>query len=91
MDREPGERLDLYARIGRPANDRVNFIDRCGASEGSHMQSDRRGYCLEMIGKFVAQAMRNHGVPDPVDVPHFADVPGKPTIINKACQGHLKG
>ncbi len=55
------------------------------------MQSDRRGYCLEMIGKFVAQAMRNHGVPEPVDVPHFADVPGKPTIINKACQGHLKG
>ena len=52
MHSEPRERLDLYACIGRPTNDSVNFIDRCGASEASYMQSDSRRYCLEMMGEF---------------------------------------
>jgi hypothetical protein len=44
-----------------------------------------------MIGKFFVQASRNHLMPDTIDVPHFADVPGEPTIVNEAGQRGLEG
>src|SRR6266567_2941705 len=82
--------MDLYACVGRPANNSANFIDRRTARVGSYVQSDIRWDSLEMIGEFFVQAIDNHGVPDSVDAPHFADVPCKSTIINKASQGHLE-
>ena len=83
--------MDLYARVGRPANDSANFIDRRSARVSSYVQSDIRRDSLEMTGEFFVQAIDNHSVPDSVDASHFADVPCKSTIINKARQGQLEG
>jgi hypothetical protein len=75
LDREPRERVCLYAHIGSPANDSIYFIDRCAARESGYVQPDIGGNNLEMIGEFFVQAIDNHRVAHSVDVPHFADVP----------------
>jgi DNA-binding SARP family transcriptional activator len=85
------QRQHLHAGRGGPAQHRVDPVGGQGAGGRGDVQAGDGWDDLQVVGEPAGQGGDDLLVPRLVDVPHLADVPGQPALVDEAGQRRLRG
>jgi DNA-binding SARP family transcriptional activator len=91
LDAVHRQRQHLHAGRGGPAQHRFDPVGGQGAGGRGDVEAGDGRDDLQVVGEPVGQGFDHLLVPRLVDVPHPADVPGQPALVDEPGQRRLRG